>query len=139
VARLIGDPPINLVDGEVRRENGQIFFQAGQDFRLPIRSDLVTPMEAMIRPEGGKDLVRLGVRPQNVAVSNNRISEAAFQLPVYVMVREAESAMITFELSQTFFLAQVNTGQHYNDGDMVWAEIDQDHLFFFPKTVELKK
>jgi len=139
VARLVGDPPINLVDGEVRRENGQIFFQAGQDFRIPIRSDLVTPMEEMIRQEGGKDLVRLGVRPQNVAVSSNKISEEAFQLPVYVMVREAESAMITFELSQTFFLAQVNTGQHYNDGDMVWAEIDQDHLFFFPKTVELKK
>jgi hypothetical protein len=55
------------------------------------------------------------------------------------MVREAESAMITFELGQTFFQVQMNTGEHYNDGDMVWAEIDQNHLFFFPKTVELKK
>jgi len=139
VARLISDPPINLVDGEVMRENGQVFFQAGQDFRMPLRSDLVAPMEEMIRQEGGKDLVRIGVRPQNGTVSNDRKSEASFQLPVYVMVREAESAMITFELSQTFFQVQMNTGVHYNDGDMVWAEIDQDHLFFFPKTVELKK
>ena len=60
-------------------------------------------------------------------------------MPVYVIVREAESAMITFELSQTFFQVQMNTDVHYNDGDMVWVEIVQDHLFFFTKTVELKK
>jgi len=139
VARLIGDPPINLVDGEVMRENGQVYFQAGPDFRIPIRSDQVEQMEKALWQEDGKDMVRLGIRPQNVSVSNSKISEAAFQLPVYVMVREAESAMITFELSQTFFQVQVNTGEHYKDGDMVWAEIVQDHLFFFPKTVELKK
>ena len=139
VARLIGDPPINLVDGEVMRENGQVYFQAGPDFRIPIRSDQVEQMEKALWQEDGKDMVRLGIRPQNVSVSNSKISEAAFQLPVYVMVREAESAMITFELSQTFFQVQVNTDEHYNDGDMVWAEIVQDHLFFFPKTVELKK
>ena len=139
VARLISDPPINLVDGEIRRENGHTFFQAGQDFRLPIRSDIVPSMEEMIRQEGGKELVRLGVRPQNVTVSKERKSETAFQLPVYVMVREAESAMITFELSQTFFQVQMNTSVRYNDGDLVWADIDQDHLFFFPKTVELTK
>ena len=139
VAQLIGYPPINLVDGEIMRENGQVYFQAGQDFRIPIRSDQVGQMEKALWQEDGKDMVRLGVRPQNVSVSNSKISEATFQLPVYVMVREAESAMITFELSQTFFQVQMNTDVHYNDGDMVWAEIDQDHLFFFPKTVELKK
>jgi ABC-type sugar transport system ATPase subunit len=139
VAQLIGYPPINLVDGEVMRENGQVYFQAGPDFRIPIRSDQVGKMEKALWQEDGKDMVRLGIRPQNVSISNSKISEAAFQLPVYVMVREAESAMITFELSQTFFQVQVNTGEHYNDGDMVWAEIVQDHLFFFPKTVELKK
>jgi ABC-type sugar transport system ATPase subunit len=139
VAQLIGYPPINLVDGEVMRENGQVYFQAGPDFRIPIRSDQVGKMEKALWQEDGKDMVRLGIRPQNVSISNSKISEAAFQLPVYVMVREAESAMITFELSQTFFQVQVNTSEHYKDGDMVWAEIVQDHLFFFPKTVELKK
>ena len=139
VARLIGDPPINLVDGEVRRENGQVFFRAGQDFQFPVASDRVAQMEKVLWQEDGKDMVRLGVRPMNVSLSTDKISEAAFQLPVYVMVREAESAMVTFELSQTFFQVQMNTGEHYNDGDRVWAEIDQNHLFFFKKTVELKK
>ena len=139
VSRLIGDPPINLVDGEVMRENGQVFFQAGQDFRLLIRPDQVDRMEKALWQEGGKNMVRLGIRPQNVSVSNEKLSEAAFQLPVYVMVREGESAMITFELSQTFFQAQINTGIQFNDGDLVWTEIDQDHIFFFSKTIELKK
>ena len=139
VARLIGDPPINLVDGEVIGENGQIYFQAAQDFRIPIRPDLKAQMEKAVWEENGQRWVRLGVRPQNVSVSATRTSDAAFQLPVYVMVREGESAMITFELSHTFFQVKMNTGVHYNDGEMVWAEIDQDNLFFFPRTVELKK
>jgi len=139
VARLIGDPPINLVDGQVMRENGQVYFQAGNDFRFPIDSGQVGQMEKALWQEDGQDMVRLGIRPQNISVSSAKSSEAAFQLPVYVMVREAESAMITFELSQTFFQVQINTAEHYNDGDMVWAEIDQNHLFFFPKSVELKK
>jgi ABC-type sugar transport system ATPase subunit len=139
VARLIGDPPINLIDGEIISENGNIFFQAEQDFRLPIRSDLVEQMEKAVRQEDGKRFVRLGVRPQHVTVSSAKKSGAAFKLPVYVMVREGASAVITFELSHTFFQAKMDAGAPYNDGDIVWADIDQNNIFFFPKTVELKK
>jgi ABC-type sugar transport system ATPase subunit len=139
VARLIGDPPINLVDGEVFRENGQVFFRAGQDFQFPVAQNRIEQMEKALWQEDGKDMVRLGVRPMNVNLATDKISDASFQLPVYVMVREAESAMVTFELSQTFFQVQMTTADHYDDGDLVWAEIDQSHLFFFPRTVELKK
>ena len=139
VARLIGDPPINLVDGEISSDNGQIFFQAEQDFRIPIRSNLVKRMESAAWEHGGKRMVRLGIRPQNVRVSADKISDAAFQLPVYVMVREGESAMATFELTHSFFQVQVSAGTHYKESEMVWAEIDQDNLFFFQGTVELKK
>jgi ABC-type sugar transport system ATPase subunit len=84
-------------------------------------------------------MVRIGVRPKNVRVSKERTSEDAFQLPVYVTVREAKNTVITFELTHTFFQGLVDNGQRMKIGDKVWVDIEQDGLYFFKKSVELTK
>jgi ABC-type sugar transport system ATPase subunit len=79
------------------------------------------------------------VRAKNVRVSREKASDNAFQLPVYVTVREAKSTVITFELTHNFFQGLVDNGQRMKVGDKVWVDIDQDGLYFFKKTVELTK
>ena len=138
-ARLIGEPPINLVDGEIIRENGNALFKAGNYFRFPIRRDLIESMEHAAREENGKKQVRLGIRPGNLKISSEKLSETSFEMPVYVLVHEGESSIITFELQNTFLQVKSNAKVRYKDNEKVWLDIDQDFLHFFQKTIEVTK
>jgi len=138
VARLVGDPPINLVDGAVVNEDGKAFFQ-GDDFHFLLKQEVLSKLEGASWEEDGKRLVRIGIRPKNIRISSERLSDASFQLPVYVVVREAKSSIVTFELIHNFFQAVVNNGVHLKVGEKVWVEIDQNNLYFFKKSVALTK
>jgi ABC-type sugar transport system ATPase subunit len=96
-------------------------------------------MEEISWEEEGKRMVRIGVRPKNVRISMERSSDNAFELPVYVTVREAKSTVVTFELTHNFFLGLVDNDLRLKAGDKVWVEIDQNNLYFFKKSVELTK
>ncbi len=138
VARLVGDPPINLVDGAVVNEDGKAFFQ-GDDFRFLLKQELLSKLERASWEEDGKHLVRIGIRPKSIRISYERLSDASFQLPVYVVVREAKNSIVTFELTHNFFQAVVNNGVHLKVGEKVWVEVDQKNLYFFKKSVALTK
>ncbi len=139
VARLIGDPPINLIDGEVVRENGALYFQVEAHFRFPIRPELVNRVDEVAWDENGRRMIRLGVRPNCVRVSPQKMSDESFELPVYVVVPEAECCSVTFELTHCFFHARLEERVHYEVSEKVWAEVDQDNLYFFRKSMELVK
>lgn len=139
VARLVGDPPINLVDGEVKSEDGSVFFRSGRHLQFPVRKDLVKEMEKAVWQEGDRKKVRIGIRPKNVLISPEKPSVSSFSLPVYAIVREAESSLITFELENTFFLVKVDSRVDYKVSENVWIDVDQDCLYFFRKSVELTK
>ena len=139
VARLMGDPPINLVDMEILHEKDQVFLQADGRLRFPVNKALLPQMEKVSWEEADKRMVRIGVRAKHVKVFRDRPSENAFQLPVYVTVREAKSTVITFELKYNFFQGLADNGERMKVGDQVWVDIDQDGLYFFKKTVELTK
>jgi len=139
VARLVGDPPTNLLDGEIVSENGRVFFKADSDFRFPIRQDLVSLMERTVVEEEGKRTVRIGIRPAHVRISENKLSDSSFQLPVYVVEHEAESSLLTFELSNGFFQIKTDHRVSHKVAEKVWLELDQDHLLFFRKTMEITK
>ena len=139
VARLIGDPPINLVDMEVVREKGDVILRLDEIFTLPVRNDLIPKIEHAAWEEAGKQLVRIGVRPTNVSVTKEKTAGDSVQLPVYVSVREATSTIVTFEFPHCFFQGMAYNGAHARVGDMMWVTIDQDNLSFFTRSVELIK
>jgi multiple sugar transport system ATP-binding protein len=142
VGRLIGEPPINLIDGEIVIQGKETFFKAGDNFTIPIRKDLVSSMNKVARQEGGKRVTRLGIRCEDIAVSKKRISKNSFQLPVYAIVREAESSIVTFELEDIFLYARVKEEKAYSDyglSEVVWLDFDQSHVFFFEKTLDISK
>jgi ABC-type sugar transport system ATPase subunit len=137
---MIGEPPMNLVDGEAGARDGDAWFQVGDRFGLAIRGQRAEAMRACSRTDGGRNLARLGIRPENIRVSRTRPGPAAFQLPVYAVVQEAQSTVISFELPETFLY--VRTWQEigaadYRVGEPLWVDIDPEKIFFFPKTVAL--
>jgi len=139
VARFIGDPPMNLIDGEIITRDKKTFFTAGDDFTIQIRKGLIASAEKAARQEGDRRTVRLGIRCSHIKVSRDRISDSSFQLPVYAIARSPWGPMCTFELRDSFLQANIEEGVHYDMSEKVWLDFDQDHLLFFERTIEISK
>ena len=139
VGRFIGEPPINLIDGEVVTKDKKTFFKAGDDFTIQIRDELVGEMEKAVRQEDDKRKVRLGIRCARIKVAKEKISDNSFQLPVYAVIHEARSTLVTFELKDTFLQAKIEATVDYGMSEKVWLDFDQGYLLFFEKTFEIGK
>jgi multiple sugar transport system ATP-binding protein len=63
VARLLGDPPMNLVPGTLERDDGGMFF-VRRDMRLALKGALARAAEA-----GKVAEATLGVRPERLAIA----------------------------------------------------------------------
>jgi ABC-type sugar transport system ATPase subunit len=138
VGRLIGDPPINLVDGEVIKREGKCFFKVQDDLTFAIRDDLVSSMERVMWEEGGSHNVRVGIRPQHVKLSNKMRSDNSFQLPVYAVEHKADRSIVTFDMKDNLVIAQVEKGS-CDTSKECWLEFDQDKLHFFKRSFSLSK
>ena len=85
-------------------------------------------------------MVRLGVRCEHIRLSRERISDCSFQLPVYAIVKEAESSVVTFQIADAFFYVRTRQDIGFADyrvSEKIWLDFDQDSIFFFPKTIDL--
>lgn len=142
VGRMIGEPPMNLIDGEIIVQGERMFFKAGEDFTLYVRPELVDSMNRVAWQENGKRLVRLGIRCEDIKVNREKTSEDCFQLPIYAVVSDAECTTITFELKDTFIHARVREGirsREYSLSETVWLDFDQSRMLFFKKTLDISK
>jgi len=142
VGRLTGEPPINLIDGEIVMRGKETFFKAGDNFAIPVQQDLVDLMKRVARQEEGKRITRLGIRCDNIELSRKKISKNSFQLPVYAIAHEVESSIVTFELKDTFLYARVREEKascDYDLSEVVWLDFDQSHMCFFKKTLDISK
>ena len=107
---------------------------------MAIRGQRAEAMRACARTESGRPVARLGIRPENIRVSRARPGPTAFQLPVYAVVQEAQSTVITFELPETFFYVRTRQeigSADYRVGEPLWVDLDPDKIFFYRKTVDL--
>jgi len=142
VGRLIGEPPMNMVDGEIITRDGKTFFKAGDDFTIEIPKDLVNSAEKVARQENGKRITRVGIRCDDIRTSRQKISDNSFQLPVYAVVHEAESTVVTFELKDTFLYARTREEKGLRDyrlSEMVWLDFNPERMFFYKNTIEISK
>lgn len=139
VARFIGDPPTNLTDGEIVTRDGKMLFSAGDDFTIQIQKGLIASAEKVARQEGDRRTLRLGIRSSHIKVSKDKISENSFQLPVYAIARSPQGPMCTFELKDSFLQANIDEGLHYDMSEKLWLDLDQEHILFFEKTIEISK
>jgi multiple sugar transport system ATP-binding protein len=70
VARLLGDPPMNLVPGTLERDDGGLFF-VRQRMRLALKGTLARAAEAAKAAEA-----TLGVRPERLAIAAPDVPDA---------------------------------------------------------------
>lgn len=138
VANFIGDPPCNLIDGTLVKKNGTTWFQSGNDFSLPLQKEAISSAQEIASADKDGE-IRLGIRPTRIRVAKEKISDHSFQLPIYAIVRRPEGSTITFELEKSFFRATVKGSSPHGMSEKVWLDFDQDHTFFFKKTIKISK
>lgn len=139
VGRLVGEPPMNLLDGEMEEDFGGLVFRSGESITLRPDRELIRPMRNLPQGQGTKQRARLGIRCEYVRVSRDRLSEDAFQLPVYAVVREAESVLFTFQVQEGKLLHARTRDKDVTGcevGEKLWVEFDKHNMFFFPITNE---
>jgi ABC-type sugar transport system ATPase subunit len=142
VGRLVGEPPMNMIDGELIKEDGKILFKAGEYFKITIRNELAKSAEKVARLENNKLNVRLGIRCEDIKPGMQKLSENSFQLPVYAVVHEAESSVISFELENTFLHVRVGEDADFRRlkiSDLLWLNFKQDRIFFYENTMKISK
>jgi ABC-type sugar transport system ATPase subunit len=137
VGRLVGDPPMNLLDGEVFVTRDRAFFRVNNVLQLEIDKELFEKAQAVADQVDGKLIARLGIRPEHIRLSAERTSDKAFQLPIYAIIHENESSIVTFNIKNVFLYVRTEGFCKFQEGDRVWLEFDPQRIFFFKKGVKL--
>ncbi len=139
---LVGEPPMNMIDGELIKKNGEVLFKVGKYFTIALKNELGESAEKVVMPEEDKLNVRLGIRCENIKISRQKVSDNSFQLPVYAAIHEAESSVITFELENTFFHVRIVKNKEFGKverSDLVWIDFEPEKMFFYKNTIKISK
>jgi multiple sugar transport system ATP-binding protein len=131
VAGFIGSPPMNLMNGSICAENGQICFVKasgnGRPLVLPLRGDF----GAKATPRLGTS-VTLGIRPEDV---NHAFSEtdsaAALEAEIEVVAQMGSETYLHLEAAGTPFVARVHPTRLFRPGEKISVSfnLDKAHLF----------
>ncbi len=139
VAKIVGSPPMNLVDGRIIEDKGKTCFKAERGFEFQLREDRIEKAKAASWKEKDGTWVRLGIRPPHVSVLKEKSPNTFFSLPVYTSLTEAGRTIMVFEMDNSFFEARLNETLRCKVGEQVQVAFDQDDLHFFEKTMKLSK
>jgi len=132
VAGFIGSPPMNLIgctcNFDLSEKNGDTTLDTG-DFALSVPED----MSDMIRKgSSGSELV-LGVRPENVIVTHEKIPNSVVDAEVYVTEPLGSEIIVNFQLCDQLVKARVAPDFHVETGDKVWMNINPKRIHVFDK------
>ena len=142
VGSLLGEPPMNLLDGAMIDEAGGTYFEVHKGAMIRIKDDLVGGMKNTARQENGRVITRMGIRVEDIRLSREKISDNSIQLPVYAIAHEADSSIVTFELKESFLHVRTRCGEglcDYRLAEKIWLDFDQNRMFFYHNTVDLSK
>ena len=124
VAGFIGEPPMNIVKGQVRREQGQLLFQSN-GLCLPIQN----PATVAVLDRANKSELTLGVRPLHV---NPRGAPGGAAVPaeVYNLEPHGDYNVVTARVGSEVLLAVSGSDFFPAQRQPIFLEFG-NHLHFF--------
>jgi ABC-type sugar transport system ATPase subunit len=122
VADFFGSPPMNLLEGEIHRENGAPSFRAGE-FIVHL-SGSVPEVE---RP------VTLGIRPEHMAVGDaGSAGDKDFSAKIVLVEPLGKDILLYLDYgSEKNLIAVVEGHRNFQTGAAVSVHLQQDRLYYF--------
>jgi ABC-type sugar transport system ATPase subunit len=124
VAQMIGDPPMNLLQGSIVRQNGGSFFRTGE-VNIPLGER---------HAEG--DAV-LGVRSSRVHLDTTR--RASFKAEVYSCGKRGMNTVVSMKIGEDIFKTEFKGQRKFDIGEKIPIRIDLSHACVFDKNNRLMK
>lgn len=128
VAAFIGDPPTNVVEVAMNRENGRFVLEfEGNELPVP---------EAWLNNPNiiGRDRFLLGLRPSDISICKEKVA-VGFKAEVYVSEAMQRKQVITLKVGSKLIKANAAHALKADIGDQVWGRIDMEKaLLFDPET-----
>ncbi len=125
VAQFVGNPPMNLFEVDLMKENGEMFAVLSKDILIKIPKNRL--------PKTEKKRIKLGIRPQDIHISSNGSIPAAINI-VEPMGRDNLVLCQVNDLELQFLEDPSNK---IKPGNSINIEFDTDTLQFFDIETEL--
>ncbi|MCB9134499.1 MAG: ABC transporter ATP-binding protein [Anaerolineales bacterium] len=121
VGGFIGNPPMNFMQGQVQRENGQTRVNVGGFHITP-----AAPLQPLLQPYDGK-AITLGIRAENMETLNHPVDDA---LPVQVLVVEplGSQNLLTVEIGTDIVKVSTHPTFQVFPEDQVWLRFPAEKI-----------
>ncbi len=130
VAGFIGTPPMNFFDCSLK-SNGKNLLDCGY-FKISINNDLVQ----LIRNNSTSSELILGIRPNELKVTSEQISEDSFESEVFAVETLGTESIVNFKLGENIYKAVVPGVVHLKFGQKIWITINKEAIHLFDKKSE---
>jgi multiple sugar transport system ATP-binding protein len=124
VASFIGEPPMNILTGKLKHENGVLEFQSN-GFRLPI----IEPVHRQKLEAYGKEDVVMGVRPRHIDPYYEPTARSV-PSPLFNLEPHGEFNILSFKIGNEVVLVQSGPGFFPHDGQTIHLEFTNNLHFF---------
>ncbi len=126
VAGFIGSPTMNFIEGNLEKENDHYFIQVKNNFKISLGS--VIP--GTLATKTGR-LVEIGIRPENLVVSENK-SSSAEECILQVMAFEnmGNEQLIYLELNGKTLIARRSAQDVVELGEKLLVRFPQEKIIF---------
>jgi multiple sugar transport system ATP-binding protein len=125
VAGFIGSPPMNLIDGSVKEENGRLYFITKNiNYKIPSEFSKVKELN-------GKEIV-LGIRPEDIELSKNE-SDNSIKATIEIIELTGREFEIHLKVEEERIIALIRNIENFKINDEVNLIFDEEKLHFFNK------
>ena len=122
VADFFGSPPMNLLEGEIHRENGATSFRAGE---------FIVHLSGSVPEVEGP--VTLGIRPEHMAVGDaGSAGDKDFSAKIVLVEPLGKDILLYLDYgSEKNLIAVVEGHRNFQTGTAVSVHLQQDRLYYF--------
>jgi len=126
-ATFVGSPSMNILDCSIEDKNGRVVLNSG-DFSLDV-SELA---EFILKGTSGSEAV-LGVRPEHIALTEDRAAPSSIPAEVYVTERTRPEQIVHLRVGKTMMQAITPLAFQCDAGQRLWMTIDPAKIHVFDK------
>jgi multiple sugar transport system ATP-binding protein len=129
IAGFIGEPPMNLLDCMVVRENGDLVLVSPS-----LKIYLSEGIKKTIEQKDMSSPVRVGIRPTDIKLSRQKSEAHAIEAKVYTIEPRGDGLILTLKVGEE--LIRVETAEQFKSrpGDTIWWNPEKERIHMFDRS-----
>lgn len=131
VAGFVGDPPMNFIEGRMESGGDQAFL-VRKGFQVPLSLERFKKLPASHQKSSADNLV-IGIRPEDVTISTQKLADAHAQGKVYVTSPIGKDLITEVEIESQRVKVITSVDFKVGMNDNVWLRFNPERMRLFDK------